>query len=104
MKLRLILRRVAFLIMVVWAASTITFFIPRMSDRNPIRERFAELARTGGFSASDLEVIVASYSKKFGLDKPLLEQYTDYIGSIAQFDLGVSLNKFPKTVTSIIYD
>ena len=66
MKLRLILRRVAFLIMVVWAASTITFFIPRMSDRNPIRERFAELARTGGFSASDLEVIVASYSKKFG--------------------------------------
>jgi len=48
-KLRLILRRVAFLIMVVWAASTITFFIPRMSDRNPIRERFAELARTGGF-------------------------------------------------------
>ena len=104
MKLRLILRRVAFLIMVVWAASTITFFIPRMSDRNPIRERFAELARTGGFSASDLEVIVASYSKKFGLDKPLLEQYTDYIGSVAQFDLGVSLNKFPKTVTSIIYD
>ncbi|MFM7679753.1 MAG: ABC transporter permease, partial [Roseiflexaceae bacterium] len=104
MKLRLILRRVAFLIMVVWAASTITFFIPRMSDRNPIRERFAELARTGGFSASDLEVIVASYNKKFGLDKPLWEQYVDYIGSIARFDLGVSLNRFPKTVTDIIYE
>lgn len=104
MKLRLILRRVAFLIMVVWAASTITFFIPRMSDRNPIRERFAELARTGGFSASDLEVIVASYNKKFGLDKPLWEQYVDYIGSIARLDLGVSLNRFPKTVTDIIYE
>jgi len=103
-KLRLILRRVAFLIMVVWAASTITFFIPRMSDRNPIRERFAELARTGGFSASDLEVIVASYNKKFGLDKPLWEQYVDYIGSIARLDLGVSLNRFPKTVTDIIYE
>lgn len=104
MKLRLILRRVAFLIMVVWAASTITFFIPRMSDRNPIRERFAELARTGGFSASDLEVIVASYNKKFGLDKPLWEQYVDYIGSVARLDLGVSLNRFPKTVTDIIYE
>jgi peptide/nickel transport system permease protein len=103
-KLRLILRRVAFLIMVVWAASTITFFIPRMSDRNPIRERFAELARTGGFSASDLEVIVASYNKKFGLDKPLWEQYVDYIGSVARLDLGVSLNRFPKTVTDIIYE
>jgi len=103
-KLRLILRRVAFLIMVVWAASTITFFIPRMSDRNPIRERFAELARTGGFSASDLEVIVASYNKKFGLDKPLWEQYVDYIGSVARLDLGVSLNRFPKTVMEIIYE
>jgi peptide/nickel transport system permease protein len=90
--------------MVVWAASTITFFIPRMSDRNPIRERFAELARTGGFSASDLEVIVASYNKKFGLDKPLWEQYVDYIGSVARLDLGVSLNRFPKTVTDIIYE
>lgn len=104
MKLRLILRRLAFLIMVIWAASTITFFIPRLSNRNPIRERFAELARTGGFSASDLEVIVASYNKKFGLDKPLWQQYTDYIGSVSRLDLGVSLNKFPKTVTGIIYD
>jgi len=103
-KLRIILRRVAFLIMVVWAASTITFFIPRMSDRNPIRERFAELARTGGFSASDLEVIVASYNQKFGLDKPLFEQYLDYIGSVARFDLGVSLNRFPKTVMEIVYE
>jgi peptide/nickel transport system permease protein len=75
-----------------------------MSDRNPIRERFAELARTGGFSASDLEVIVASYNQKFGLDKPLFEQYLDYIGSVARFDLGVSLNRFPKTVLEIIYE
>jgi len=75
-----------------------------MSDRNPIRERFAELARTGGFSASDLEVIVASYNQKFGLDKPLFEQYLDYIGSVARFDLGVSLNRFPKTVMEIVYE
>ena len=102
MRIRLILRRISFLIMVVWAASTITFFIPRMSDRNPIRERFAELARTGGFSAGDLEKVVASYNQKFGLDKPLLEQYTDYIGSVARLDLGVSLNRFPKTVMDII--
>lgn len=102
--MRLILRRLAFLILVVWSASTITFFIPRMSDRNPIRERFAELARTGGFSAADLEVIVASYNKKFGLDKPLFQQYLDYIGSVARLDLGVSLNRFPKTVTDIIYE
>ncbi|MFM2031298.1 MAG: hypothetical protein RLZZ297_63 [Chloroflexota bacterium] len=102
MRLRLILRRIGFLILVVWSASTITFFIPRLSDRNPIRERFAELARTGGFSAGDLEKVVASYNQKFGLDKPLIVQYFDYIGSIARLDLGVSLNRFPKTVMDII--
>ena len=36
--------------LVIWAASTIVFFVPRLSPRNAIRERFAELARSGGFS------------------------------------------------------
>jgi len=74
-----LLKRIFFIFLVVWSASTITFFIPRISDINPIRERFAELARLGGFSAGELEKIVESYSKAFGLDKPLLEQYVDYM-------------------------
>jgi peptide/nickel transport system permease protein len=102
--LRKIAGRLLFLILVIWAASTITFFIPRISTRNPIRERFAELARIGGFSPQDLETIVASYNTKFGLDKPLIQQYFDYIASIARFDLGVSLNKYPKTVIGLIME
>src|SRR5262245_10900102 len=102
MTLQFVIRRLLFLILVVWAASTITFFIPRISSRNPIRERFVELARNGGFSPQDLETIVASYNAKFGIDKPLLQQYMDYMSSIARFDLGVSFNKFPKTVLALI--
>jgi peptide/nickel transport system permease protein len=101
---KIIARRLLFLLLVVWAASTITFFIPRLSNKNPVRERFAELARTGGFSPGDLERIVASYNQKFGLDKPLLQQYADYMGGILRFDLGVSLNKFPRTVLQLIMD
>jgi len=96
--------RVLFLLMVVWAASTITFFIPRMSARNPVRERFAELARMGGFTPSDLESIIADYNQAFGLDNPLWQQYFDYLAGIARFDFGVSLNKFPKTVTMLIWE
>jgi peptide/nickel transport system permease protein len=102
--IKLIIRRLLFLITVIWAASTIVFFIPRISDKNPVRERFAALAISGGFSPKDLEVIIASYNTKFGLDKPLLEQYTDYISSIARFDLGVSYNKYPRTVLELIMD
>ena len=104
MSLMLVIRRLLFLVVVVWAASTITFFIPRISPRNPIRERFAELSRTGGFSPQDLETIIASYNEKFGIDKPLLQQYFDYMSGVARFDLGVSLNKFPKTVWDLIME
>ena len=75
MSWRSVLNRILFLFLVVWAAATITFFIPRLSSRNPVRERFAALARTGGFSPGDLETIVESYNQKFGLDKPLWQQY-----------------------------
>jgi len=102
--LKRIIQRLLFLILVIWAASTITFFIPRISTKNPVRERFATLARTGGFSPGDLEKIIASFNTKFGLDKPLWQQYLDYVSSIARFDLGVSLNKYPKTVSQLIME
>ncbi len=102
--IKLIIRRLLFLILVIWAASTITFFIPRLSEKNPVRERFAELARSGGFSPADMDKIIASYSAKFGLDKSLGAQYVDYMTSIAHFDLGVSYNKYPKTVLGLIMD
>lgn len=102
MSMKRLIQRLLFLVLIVWAASTITFFIPRISSKNPIRERFAALARTGGFSPGDMEQIVNAFNTKFGLDKPLLEQYFSYVGSIARFDLGVSLNQFPKTVGQLI--
>ncbi len=102
MSLKLVIRRLLFLILVIWSASTITFFIPRLSPRNAIRERFAELARSGGFSPGDLEKIIASYSQQFGLDKPLLQQYWDFLGSVLRLDFGYSLNKYPSTMLDLI--
>jgi peptide/nickel transport system permease protein len=99
-----VVQRLLFLVLVIWTASTITFFIPRISPRNPIRERFNQLAMSGGFSPTDLETIIASYNAKFGLDKPLLEQYAIYVWGVVRFDLGVSLNKYPKTVIDLIME
>lgn len=102
MTIKLVVRRILFLFLVIWAASTITFFIPRLSPRNAIRERFAELARMGGFSPGDLEKIIASYSQQFGLDKPLMEQYFTYFGSVLRLDFGYSLQRYPTTVLDLI--
>ncbi len=104
MSFKRVIQRFLFLILVIWAASTITFFIPRLSPKNPVRERFNQLAMSGGFNPADLEVIIASYNTKFGLDKPLLVQYWDYVSSVARLDLGVSFNKYPRTVMQLIMD
>lgn len=102
MTAKLIGKRLLFLLLVIWAASTIVFFVPRLSPRNAIRERFAELARMGGFSPEDLEKIVASFTQQFGLDRPILEQYVSYLGNVLRFDFGYSLQRYPSTVTDLI--
>lgn len=102
MSIKIIGRRLIFLLVIIWVASTIIFFIPRLSKRNPIRQRFNELAASGGFSPSDTEKIIAAYNVKFGLDKPLWQQYITYMSSLAHGDLGVSLYRYPNTVVQII--
>jgi peptide/nickel transport system permease protein len=104
MSIGYVIRRMLFLLLVIWVASTIIFFIPRLSTRNPVRQRLAELARTGGFSPGDVEAMVASYNQKFGLDKPLVQQYVDYMSGLARGDLGVSLYKYPRSVVDLILD
>lgn len=104
MRATFILKRLGFLFLVIWSASTIVFFIPRLSTRNPIRERFAELTRMGGFSAENLEEIIASYNSRFGIDKPLFQQYIDYMSNVVRLDLGVSLSRFPKTTWDLIME
>ncbi len=102
MKISYIVRRFLFLIFVVWTAATVLFFIPRLSRINPIRERFAEIQRSTGYAPRDLENIIKAFEIKFGLDKPLVEQYLDYMSSVLRGDLGVSLMRYPKTVVELI--
>ena len=102
MNVKIILKRLLFLVLVIWAASTIVFFVPRLSSRNAIRERFGEMARTGGFSPGDMEKLIASMQKQFGLDQPLFDQYLQYLSNIIHFDFGYSLYKYPSTVTELI--
>jgi len=102
LNLKIFAKRIGFLALVIWAASTIVFFVPRLSPRNAIRERFAELARSGGFSPGDLETLITNMNQQFGLDRPLLEQYWAYLGNIVRLDFGYSLNRYPSTVADII--
>jgi oligopeptide transport system permease protein len=57
----------------------------------------------GPFNSEKMDPVTqANLEKKYGLDKPVIEQYGIYLGNIAQLDLGPSLKLRGRTVNSII--
>ena len=46
--------------------------------------------------------MIEQYSKEFGLDKSLPEQFFVYVGKLFQGDMGNSLSQYPRTVNDII--
>jgi len=98
-----IFKRFLLFLAIVWAAASLNFFIPRMaSDRDPIREKLGQLAATGGLNAEGLTEMVEAYQQKFGLDKPILEQYFIYMGDVIRLDFGYSMSLYPTRVVDLI--
>ncbi len=99
-----VIKRLLLFVAVIWAAATLNFFLPRLSDQNAIREKLLQQAVAGGYVHTGIDQMVEEYEKKFGLDKPLWEQYFIYLGDVARFDFGYSIANYPRTVLSIIQD
>jgi peptide/nickel transport system permease protein len=98
-----VVRRVLLFFVVVWAATTFIFFLPKMAPgRNPVVERIGMMMATGGVNTGNIQAMVDAYEKKFGLDKPLWQQYFTYLGDLSHLDFGYSLMLYPTKVTDVI--
>ncbi len=87
-----ILKRILLAILTVWVVITITFFVSRAVPGGPF---LGEKALSPAAQAT-LEA-------KYGLDKPVIEQYITYLKDIITgFDFGPSLKQRGQTVTEII--
>jgi len=99
---RYAIRRVGVFFLVIWAAASLNFILPRLAPgQDPVRNRLGSVAATGG-SVQGIEEMVATYQKKFGLDQPLWLQYVRYIADYARFDFGYSLTSYPARVIELI--
>ena len=77
------------------------FFLPRLIPGDPITASL--LSRTtSGQVVTDIDKTIALYKAKYGLDKPLLVQFKNYLLDLATLDLGTSLADPPQTVVSKI--
>lgn len=89
-----IVKRIGLAILTVWVVITITFFVMRAVPGGPF---MGEKAISPAAQAA-LEA-------KYGLDRPLSEQYFTYLKDIlTRFDFGPSLKQRGRTVTEIIAD
>jgi peptide/nickel transport system permease protein len=105
MTAKYVINRLVFVVVVIWSATTINFFLPRISGQDPIRERIAK-QMSGGSGAYQqggaAEEIIKEYNRQFGLDKPLWLQYLNYLGNLVRFDFGKSIPNYPTQVSTII--
>lgn len=98
-----VVRRVLLFFVVVWAATTLIFFLPKMAPgRNPVVERIGMMMATGGVNTGNIQAMVEAYEQKFGLDKPLWQQYLTYMADLSRLDFGYSLMLYPTKVIDII--
>ena len=89
-----ILKRIGLAILTVWVVITITFLVMHAVPGGPFT----------GENAVQPEV-QAAMEAKYGLDKPLFEQYVTYLKDIVtKFDFGPSLKQRGRTVVDIIFD
>ena len=75
-----ILKRVFFSLITLFVLITVTFFLMQLLPGDPF---------TGEKQIP--EAIMANMRAKYGLDKPVWQQYLLYIGNVVQGDLGVSI-------------
>ena len=89
-----ILKRVLLAILTIWIVITITFFVSRAVPGGPFNSE-----------KSMTPEAKAALEAKFGLDKPLFEQYITYLKNIVtKFDFGPSLKLKGRDVIDVITD
>lgn len=89
-----ILKRILLAILTVWVVITVTFFVTRLVPGGP----FASEKAISATAQAALEA-------KYGLDKPVLQQYLTYLSDIVfRFDFGPSMKQRGREVIDIIGD
>jgi len=72
-------------LIVLWLGATANFLLPRLLPGDPIEFLIGE--ESNRLTAAQRNAVLA----QFGLDRPLLVQYGDYLSGMARLDLGTSV-------------
>ena len=102
---RFIIKKFLFYVLTFFVATIFIWAIPRLMPGDPIKNLVSEIynaMETGGANVPEkTKLLYEHFIKKFGLDKPLWEQYFIYLKSIFSFDFGFSIAFYPRKVVEL---
>lgn len=90
--LRFIVKRIGYMILTLFIVITMTFFLIHSIPGDPLAHLAKKLP----------EQVKLNYYAKYGLDRPVIEQYGMFMKNLVQGDLGTSLVYPGRSVTKII--
>lgn len=83
-----IIRRLLYAVIITWGVVTITFILLRVGPMSPADRYLANMsART-----QDPTRVIAAIEARYGLNKPVYQQYLDYVINLARGDWGWSFS------------
>lgn len=89
----IVLRRVAQGLVIVWLTTTLTFFLVHAAPGEPFADRLNDPRATAETRAADLA--------RYGLDRPVIEQYGRYLRTVLSGDFGQSFT-YQRPVRSVV--
>ncbi|TMK23597.1 MAG: ABC transporter permease [Actinobacteria bacterium] len=102
MRIDYVLKRLGLFLVILWVASTVNFFLPRLGGGDPIRTQLEAQAAMGGMSQIGMKDMIAEYDHRYGLDKPLILQYVTYLWDSFHLEFNFSMAAYPTKVIDII--
>ncbi|MHB8085582.1 MAG: ABC transporter permease [Dehalococcoidia bacterium] len=83
-----IIKRLIYSVIIAWGILTITFILLRVGPSSPVDRYILNIAARG----QDVESVKLAIEARYGLNKPITEQYFSYIGNLLQGNWGWSFS------------
>ncbi len=92
-----IIKRLIYSVVIAWGIMTVTFILLRLGPTSPVDRYILNIAARG----QDVESVRQAIEARYGLDKPIIEQYLTYISNLLQGNWGWSFST-SQTVVDLI--
>jgi peptide/nickel transport system permease protein len=82
-------------------AFLLNFILPRLMPGDPVAAIVSRMAQ-GMSNTTGVQAIYEQYTRLFGTNRPMFEQFFIYVGNVFRGDFGFSFSQYPRTVADVI--